>query len=369
MPRAKILLDVKNITKLTSKLSNHDKGVFFSLLPFFFGEGDNYFYLNANGVKLSTENLIEHLNAENILEPNKIIERFIEKKIFALDKNLIFFPELQRQQRVSKNKVRQTTNDKRQTIKEEGSHTEPVNVCVKKEVTTINTEQQTTNNEQLTTNNEQLQEAKQDVLFHIQVQKKEQPQKSEKELKEIKIRQDAEEVLRYLNEKSGKVIGFQITKTNLTYIIGRLKEGATVEQCKMVIDRKVLQWKGRGQTYDANINPKTLFRPSADRFPTYLNEAMEYFKEKANDKAHVLKDYIQKNHPRVSQMVEQMTHDQCEKITAFANDAELIRLKLRDMENDANLFRYNGVYISLRHRIENAKKYGNKSNQPLKSGI
>lgn len=77
----------------------------------------------------------------------------------------------------------------------------------------------------------------------------------------------AVQVLEYLNEKAGR--DYRPVKANLSLITARLKEGATVEECRAVVDAKVEEWsadtKMRGY-----LRPKTLF--SATNFAQYAGE-------------------------------------------------------------------------------------------------
>lgn len=78
------------------------------------------------------------------------------------------------------------------------------------------------------------------------------------------ISPESGEVLSYLNEKTGKK--YRTTK----HIEARLKTGATIEDCKHVIDIKI-----KDPYFIANpkyLNPETLFRPS--NFDRYLNESL-----------------------------------------------------------------------------------------------
>lgn len=81
-------------------------------------------------------------------------------------------------------------------------------------------------------------------------------------------RKEAREVLEFLNVKAGKT--FRVKDTNLKLIEARLRSGASVQDCKIVIARKVREWKT-----DAKMNeflrPKTLF--SATNFESYLGQA------------------------------------------------------------------------------------------------
>lgn len=76
----------------------------------------------------------------------------------------------------------------------------------------------------------------------------------------------ANEVIRYLNETCGT--SFQESaKISCTFIISRLREGATIDQCKQVIDKKSREWLGTHQ--QEYLRPSTLFRPI--NFSNYLN--------------------------------------------------------------------------------------------------
>ena len=88
---------------------------------------------------------------------------------------------------------------------------------------------------------------------------------AEVKLSYIKIRQSkAREVIDYLNEIGGRA--FSYSDSNLKPIIGRLDEDHTLEECKLVIDRK---WEDKD--FDKKyFRPVTLFR--ASNFEGYLNE-------------------------------------------------------------------------------------------------
>lgn len=78
------------------------------------------------------------------------------------------------------------------------------------------------------------------------------------------FREDALEVLAYLNQRTGKKY------RDSSYIEARLKDGGTVEDCKRIIDTKL-----KDSYFLENpkfLNPKTLFRPS--HWDQYLNEAI-----------------------------------------------------------------------------------------------
>ena len=73
-------------------------------------------------------------------------------------------------------------------------------------------------------------------------------------------------VLTYLNEQAGR--DYRPVNGNLSLIAARLKEGASVEDCKAVIDRKVGEWKG-GEM-DKYLRPATLF--NSLKFAQYQGE-------------------------------------------------------------------------------------------------
>jgi phage conserved hypothetical protein, C-terminal domain len=108
------------------------------------------------------------------------------------------------------------------------------------------TNNQPTTNQQLTTNKKgkKGKEGKEEKIYNVNAQK----------------------IIGYLNEKSGKK--FKPTDSNLTPIIARFKDGHTCQDCLTVIDRKCSQWKDT--TMDKFLRPSTLFRPS--KFEGYLNE-------------------------------------------------------------------------------------------------
>lgn len=76
---------------------------------------------------------------------------------------------------------------------------------------------------------------------------------------------DAAEIINYLNEVAGTK--FRTVDANTRLINSRLKEGATVEQLKAVIDRKNADWPA-GDKMRQYLRPATLF--NATRFDQYL---------------------------------------------------------------------------------------------------
>jgi uncharacterized phage protein (TIGR02220 family) len=78
---------------------------------------------------------------------------------------------------------------------------------------------------------------------------------------------DATEVLEHLNVKVGK--HFQPVAANTDLIRNRLREGASVEDCKAVIDAKHAEW-GHDPKMAAYLRPATLF--NASKFAQYVGQ-------------------------------------------------------------------------------------------------
>jgi len=81
----------------------------------------------------------------------------------------------------------------------------------------------------------------------------------------------AEEVLQYLNERAGK--RFRQIPANHKHIKGRLREGATVEQLKLVTDYQVDQWLNDDKMRQY-LRPSTLY--SSEHWDEYLMAAQEW---------------------------------------------------------------------------------------------
>lgn len=85
--------------------------------------------------------------------------------------------------------------------------------------------------------------------------------------KDTSTKYNYQEVIDYLNEKTGKT--FKAVESNNKLIRARYNEGYTLEDFYRVIDYKVLQWKGN--EWEKYLRPSTLF--SAKNFENYVNEA------------------------------------------------------------------------------------------------
>lgn len=77
---------------------------------------------------------------------------------------------------------------------------------------------------------------------------------------------EIKEIINYLNEKTGSQYKATTQKTRDT-IKARLNEGFTVDDFKIVIDKKVTDWKGT--EWEKYLRPQTLF---GTKFESYLNQ-------------------------------------------------------------------------------------------------
>ncbi len=77
-------------------------------------------------------------------------------------------------------------------------------------------------------------------------------------------RQVAAEILAYLNERAGK--RFEPTDTNLEFIMARLREGASKQQCIDVIQERCAKWLGTDSA--EYLRPATLFNRT--KFAQYV---------------------------------------------------------------------------------------------------
>ena len=83
----------------------------------------------------------------------------------------------------------------------------------------------------------------------------------------LEIKKQAIEVIEFLNEKTGRK--YRASDTNLKFIMGRLKSGATVSNCRMIIAKKYREWKDDPKMIEY-ARPATLF--NATKFEQYLGE-------------------------------------------------------------------------------------------------
>ena len=84
-----------------------------------------------------------------------------------------------------------------------------------------------------------------------------------------KYKDIVEQIISYLNQKTGANYK-TTTKSTVSHIKARLKEGFTLDDFYTVIDKKVLLW-GKDIKMQAYLRPETLFSP---KFESYLNEVV-----------------------------------------------------------------------------------------------
>ena len=90
---------------------------------------------------------------------------------------------------------------------------------------------------------------------------------------------DAIAILTYMNEVCGTKYKHS-TKSHIENINGRLSDGHTLEECKMVIDSKFNEW-GNDSRMAAYLRPQTLFSPG--KFQGYLMAAKSKPKQSKHD--------------------------------------------------------------------------------------
>lgn len=82
------------------------------------------------------------------------------------------------------------------------------------------------------------------------------------------LRQDAKQVIEFLRQKTGR--NYQFVDTTMKFIVQRLREGITVDQCKQVIVKKHREW-GSKPEMEKYLRPSTLFNKS-NFYDKYLPE-------------------------------------------------------------------------------------------------
>jgi uncharacterized phage protein (TIGR02220 family) len=81
------------------------------------------------------------------------------------------------------------------------------------------------------------------------------------------VRQQAKEVLNFLNSKTGR--NYEAVPANLELILARLKEGATVDDLRAVVAKKCREWAG-DEKMAPYLRPATLF--GRTKFAQYKGE-------------------------------------------------------------------------------------------------
>lgn len=82
-----------------------------------------------------------------------------------------------------------------------------------------------------------------------------------------KLSEACAEVLAFLNEKTGR--NYRPGKANIEMIAARLKEGATVAECRQVIAKKCREWRA-DEKMEIYLRPATLFNRT--KFAQYQGE-------------------------------------------------------------------------------------------------
>jgi uncharacterized phage protein (TIGR02220 family) len=108
-------------------------------------------------------------------------------------------------------------------------------------------------------------------------------------LRDANLESDTRAVLTHLNEKLGT--RYRITGPGAKFIHARLADGFTVEECKRVVDNKILQWRGKADMAQY-LRPETLFRPT--KFEAYVNEATVAAPPTEEEKAAAYKEAYEK---------------------------------------------------------------------------
>lgn len=94
---------------------------------------------------------------------------------------------------------------------------------------------------------------------------------------QAELKSQAQEVLEFLNEKTGR--NYRFVDTNLNLVIARFKSGVTVGQCFQVIAKKHRDWKDDPKM-SVYLRPETLF--DKKKFESYLGELIV---QKTNENA------------------------------------------------------------------------------------
>lgn len=110
--------------------------------------------------------------------------------------------------------------------------------------------------------NQNVQNVQERITNKEELKEEEQKRRTNKD-----ISASAEEVIAYLNQKTGK--HFRPSGNNAKLIHAREAEGYTIEDFKKVIDIKVNEWQGDSRMCKY-LKPSTLFAPS--HFDDYLNQ-------------------------------------------------------------------------------------------------
>lgn len=116
------------------------------------------------------------------------------------------------------------------------------------------------------------------------INKKKKPKKQKDALRDDFIKEQAEKIISYFNEKTGKRFSPKTKDTLKKIKVLFIEHNRRVEDFRKVIDIKVSHWKA-GKFNDEHMSPETLFKE--EKFDKYWNQEMEKtkeeeFKEKIN---------------------------------------------------------------------------------------
>lgn len=138
-------------------------------------------------------------------------------------------------------------------------------------------------------NYEKLNELLQTEIYNQGQLFPEEPKLPEKKIRKPNTEHNIEiaNIIHYLNEKAKKNFNGS-SKTNIRLIQAILKEGYTVEDCYLVIDEQVRNWKNDPQM-NKYLRPITLFR--SGNFESYLNDALTRQQENNLDFEPVVLDF------------------------------------------------------------------------------
>ncbi|CAM3404873.1 transcriptional regulator [Rouxiella silvae] len=92
--------------------------------------------------------------------------------------------------------------------------------------------------------------------------------------REVQITDDAKSVLQHLNQLTNR--RWQVSKSSLSGIRGRLNEGFTAEQLILTVDYMVEKWRNDEEMCDF-LRPTTLFQPT--KFPGYQGSSVAWDKK------------------------------------------------------------------------------------------
>lgn len=83
----------------------------------------------------------------------------------------------------------------------------------------------------------------------------------------LALKADAKAILGFLNERAGRA--YRDNDANLDFIVARMREGYTAQQCKQVVAKKCREWGG-DEKMAAYLRPATLFNRT--KFNQYAGE-------------------------------------------------------------------------------------------------